>query len=97
MKGLPARLKQPARKWMRPVFVASALGLFGCSGTTDPGPVTVLPGATLPLDTTVRIDAVATYLRRIVQPDQRCDWCDERNVRPRSGRVRGRHGTLAAA
>ena len=44
------------------VFVASALGLLGCSGTTDPGPVTVFPGETLPLGTTVRVDAVGTYL-----------------------------------
>ena len=56
MKGLPARLKQPARRWIRSVFVASALGLLGCSSATDPGPVTLLPGATLPLDTTVTID-----------------------------------------
>jgi hypothetical protein len=62
VKGLPARLKQPARRWIRPVVVANALGLLGCSSATDPGPVTVLPGATLPLDTTVRIDAGGTYL-----------------------------------
>lgn len=57
-------LKQRARRWLGGVCVASAFGLSACGGTTDPtdDPPTVSPGATLLLGTTVRIDAVGTYL-----------------------------------
>ena len=67
--SLPRPRKQSGIRWLGVVMMAVAAGSLGCSDGTAPtneeppddGPAVVLPGETLPMGTTVKVDVSGTF------------------------------------